>query len=301
MVLESFPQFMISLFIMRALQLKETLNIFSCAISGVSVLYGLGDFLALWANDQDPDYPFSKTMWGVLSIFIDTVLRCFTISYWMTINKAYVALVPFVYTILFVVILNSKESGYYQRMVWYGSNIAGSALVSMPSFVCSSLEPYTELDYRIRPISKSIFALIFIAFSIAYGFSAAPKVFTNNLIDTNLGFQPSNCTNLCQRINQTKEEFETMTDFCNNLWEKIPSQSFTHQTICIVLGTLFMLSILEGLLESYFGWMPYQRLYEGTKFGPGHINNNTADNEAGNECLDENSESKVETTACLSA
>ena len=35
------------------------------------MLYGLGDFLALWANDQDPDYPFSKTMWGVLSIFID--------------------------------------------------------------------------------------------------------------------------------------------------------------------------------------------------------------------------------------
>jgi hypothetical protein len=47
--------------------------------------------------------------------------------------------------------------------------------------------------------------------------------------------------------------------------------------------------------------MPYNRLYEGTKFGPGHINNNTADDEAGNECLDENSESKVETTACLSA
>mgnify|MGYP001290265439 CR=1 FL=1 len=248
MVLESFPQLLISLFIIRALQLKETLNIFSCAISGVSVLYGLGDFLALWANDQDPDYPFSKTMWGVLSIFIDTVLRCFTISYWMTINKAYVALVPFVYTILFVVILNGKESGYYKRMVWYGSNIAGSALVSMPSFVCSSLEPYTELDYRIRPISKSIFAAIFIAFSIFFGLTAAPKVFANDITVSNqtIVFQPSNCTNLCQRFNQTEQDFEAMTDYCNDLWEHIPSESFTHQTICIVLATLFVLSTLEG-------------------------------------------------------
>jgi hypothetical protein len=46
--------------------------------------------------------------------------------------------------------------------------------------------------------------------------------------------------------------------------------------------------------------MPYQRLYDRTKFGPGYINNSTADDEADNECLDENSESKVETTVCLS-
>ena len=51
MVTESFPQFVISLFIMQALQVKEPINIFSTTVSAFSVLYGLGDFLAMVASD----------------------------------------------------------------------------------------------------------------------------------------------------------------------------------------------------------------------------------------------------------
>ena len=51
MVTESFPQFVISLFIMQALQVKEPINIFSTAVSALSILYGLGDFLGMVAND----------------------------------------------------------------------------------------------------------------------------------------------------------------------------------------------------------------------------------------------------------
>ena len=226
---------------MQALKLTEILNIFSCTVSGLSVLYGLGDFLAMWANEGDPDYPFSKAVWGVLSILIDTLLRSFTISYWMTISKAYVILVPVVYCILFVAVLTIKEWDFSV------SNIAATAAASLPSFGCSSLE-LPETNYRIRPISKSIFAAIFIAFSIFFGLTAAPKVFANDITVSNqtIVFQPSNCTNLCQRFNQTEQDFEAMTDYCNDLWEHIPSESFTHQTICIVLATLFVLSTLEG-------------------------------------------------------
>ena len=42
MVTESLPQFVISLFIFQALQLREPMNIFSCVASTISVLYGLG-------------------------------------------------------------------------------------------------------------------------------------------------------------------------------------------------------------------------------------------------------------------
>ena len=241
MVLESFPQFLISLFIMQALKLTEILNIFSCTVSGLSVLYGLGDFLALQANDSEPDYPISKAVWGVLSILIDTLLRSFTISYWMTISKAYVILVPVVYGVLFVAIFTIKEGDFSV------SRIASTAVASLTSLGCSSLEE-NERDYRLRPISKSIFAAIFIAFSIFFGLTAAPKVFANDITVSNqtIVFQPSNCTNLCQQTNQTEQDYEAMTDYCNDLWEHIPSESFTHQTICIVLATLFVLSTLEG-------------------------------------------------------
>ena len=117
MVLESFPQFLISLFIMQALKLTEILNIFSCTVSGLSVLYGLGDFLALYANENEPDYPLSKAIWGVLSILIDTLLRSFTISYWMTISKAYVILVPLVYCILFVAIFLIKQRDFSTKNI----------------------------------------------------------------------------------------------------------------------------------------------------------------------------------------
>ena len=61
-----------------------------------------------------------------------------------------------------------------------------------------------------------------------------------------------------------------------------------------VLSNLY--TVLEGLLESYFGWMPYQKLYEGTNCGPGYINKNKPDVEDGNESPDEDNEAKTETT-----
>ena len=56
---------------MQALHVREPKNIVSCVISLISIVYGLGDFLALAVANWE-DYPFSKTVWGVLSIFVDT-------------------------------------------------------------------------------------------------------------------------------------------------------------------------------------------------------------------------------------
>ena len=95
-----------SLHIMQALQVTERMNIFSCTASALSVLYGLGDTLAMLANDIDADYSFSKTVYGTMSIFIDTTLRSMTLAYWMTISKAYVIIVPFILTFE----LNSKDT-----------------------------------------------------------------------------------------------------------------------------------------------------------------------------------------------
>ena len=141
--------------------------------------------------------------------------------------------------------------------------------MSLVSFGCSSFE--TDLvKYTFRSMSKLLFSLIFVAFSVFFGITASPKVFVNpENLPNNYTFLPSNCSNFCQG-NKTDVEQKAFEDYCNNLWENIEPDSFIHQTICIVIGSLFVLSLLEWILESCFNWMPYKKLYDGSD--PGFLN-----------------------------
>ena len=38
----------------------------------------------------------------------------------------------------------------------------------------------------------------------------------------------------------------------------------THVAIWALIGSLFILSVIESILEHYYSWMPYKRLYEET-------------------------------------
>ena len=38
----------------------------------------------------------------------------------------------------------------------------------------------------------------------------------------------------------------------------------THIAIWALIGSLFVLSIIESILEHNYSWMPYKQLYEGT-------------------------------------
>ena len=205
-----------------------------------------------------------STVYGTLSIFIDTTLRSFTLAYWMTISKAYVIIVPFVFCLVMAIIIKIKEPKIkdYQRIekAYSPLFIIGFSFVS---FCCSSFEN-NYINIRLRPISKAIFAIIFVTFSIFFGVTASPKVFSKpENISSNYTFEPSDCSNFCQG-NRTDLEQEAFEDYCKNLWEHIEPDSFIHQTICIVIGTLFFLSLLEWILESCFSWTPYKKLYEGS-------------------------------------
>ena len=83
-------------------------------------------------------------------------------------------------------------------------------------------------------------------------------LFYNNTND-DMNFQPSNCSVFCQG-NRTNEEQEVFENYCNNLWEDLDQE--IHQSILVVIGIFFVLSILEGILEYFFNWMPYNKLYE---------------------------------------
>ena len=209
----------------------------------------------------ETDYDFSMTVYATLSIVIDTMLRSFTLAYWLTISKAYVIIVPFVYFILMSIVLLFKR-----KHKWIGEVLFFSVL----SLGCSAYE-YAYCTIKMRPVSKGIFSAIFIAFAIFYGISAAPKTFNTNddiaVVNNSLSnytFEPSQCSNFCQG-NKSDAEQEAFEGFCNNLWENINPDSFVHETISIVIGILFVLSILEGILEYFCKWMPYRKLYEGTR------------------------------------
>ena len=75
MIFESYPQMLLSIFIMQSLQITEWFNIGSCIISTFSVVYGYAELLALLSHDSNPNYPFAKTMWAMAALLIDTLLR----------------------------------------------------------------------------------------------------------------------------------------------------------------------------------------------------------------------------------
>ena len=212
----------------------------------------------------DTDYDFSMTVYASLSIVIDTMLRSFTLAYWLTISKAYVIIVPFIYFLLMAIVVFFKGVGS-------GMHKEEGLFFSVLSLGCSAYEYHANAcTIKMRPVSKGIFSAIFIAFAIFYGISAAPKTFNTNddiaVVNnslSNYNFEPSQCSNFCQG-NKTDTEQKAFEGFCNNLWENINPDSFIHETISIVIGILFVLSILEGILESCCKWMPYRKLYEGT-------------------------------------
>ena len=263
---------------MQALQIQEPLNIVSCCASAISVIYGLGDFVAMWSSGNEEstfqaDYPFSKTVWGTLSSCIDTLLRSFILAYWMTISKAYVIIVPFVFIFIMGIVIFIKNKRHEIE------NFFGSFIAAIISLGCSSFEHNGAYfaHFTFRPLSKGVFAAIVIIFSIYFGISASPEVFDTSDFPSNATnyepspfylntsiiknvFKPSDCSTLCQG-NRTDEEQEAFENYCNNLWEIVDPE--IHQSILIVIGILFFFSMLEWLLESYFEWMPYKKLYEG--------------------------------------
>ena len=105
MLLESYPQMILNVFIIQGLQVKEWLNITSCAISAFSVVYGFGELMALMTHsNKQRDYPLSKVLYSMLAIAIDVFLRALSQAYLMTFLKTYVLLIPlFYFFIMFVI------------------------------------------------------------------------------------------------------------------------------------------------------------------------------------------------------
>ena len=82
-------------------------------------------------------------------------------------------------------------------------------------------------------------------------------------------FSSVNCSNICQPLNQTEaetKEFEAKRKYCDEMWKTYSPE--THIAIWSVIGLFLFFSILEGILEQIYPWMPYQKLYAGSGYIP---------------------------------
>ena len=262
-MLESYPQWILNMFIIVGLKIDNLLNFASTAISAISLIYGLGNFLAFEASNENPEYPFSKTVWGMLTILVDSMLRGFSLAYIMKIVKQYVLFIPFIY--FFMMLLTIM---IVKRKKWPSSyDVIGTIF----SFVCSAYED-KKAGHTFRVFSKCVFGTIFIVISVSLGINKSTTLFQDHS-EIYSEFDPSACSNICPNISQTEAEKSKWMDkigYCHEIWKTYPPEF--HIPVWIVIGVLFLLSIIEGILEKYHKWMPYQKLYGGTDFDPKHLN-----------------------------
>ena len=263
MILESYPQMILNVFIMQTLQIDEWVKIGSCAISALSVILGFSDFLVMYTHEV-VDIPITQKVLGMLSITIDTFLRAISIAYLMTFMKAYMLLLPLIYFVLMLIIICIKRKSYdCEKIVW-------SAVYTILSFVCSAWEGFrkngedVELKqkFKLRPISKAVFTTILIGFSVYFGVTTAPRLLSNDLAETELAvnnssFNASSCENLCPNFDRNQAEIE---DYCSNLQYHISPN--IHIGMWIAIGVLFCLSWLELALEAWLDWMPFNKFKE---------------------------------------
>ena len=240
-------------FTIEALQLWEPLNILSFTLSLVTLLYGIGDHVALKSHGN-VEVDFSMTVYGVLANMIDAGLRVLFFAYISTLIKGFVFVILLVYVVIVFIILwhqgrdNITKS---TRMII----LPAKALNAMYSLPCSGFETLSTLDEdksRVRTISKAVFSCLFIVSLIFVGISTNSDNFNGigYALKKSSHIDNANCTNICVG------EFD---EICLESWKHMDESH--HLIAQIVLISLFCLSLLEWVLEKCFDCMPYNKLY----------------------------------------
>ena len=78
---ETYPQFIVGLFIWQGLQIQNTKNLVSILFSAISIVYGFGDLIAYHVNGDEARAPFSWT-----GFFLDPNFLVYILS-WTGMNK----------------------------------------------------------------------------------------------------------------------------------------------------------------------------------------------------------------------
>ena len=262
----------LGIFILQGLQIQELLNVASCTISTVSVVFGFGDYLAYIVNHEEAGAPFIVSIWGVLANVIDSLFRAILMAYLLTIVKHYALFVVPVYAAFMLIAICVKK----KELSINSADFFGTLM----SFVCSPCEQadfhWVEetrkfekriVKYRFRALSKITFTYIFIPIFcfLLYATTELPNI--HNDLDIDLK-NTTICQNICpSQFESSNELNKTMVDgYCRSIWrhfETSPDLSLpvNHLVFIITLAALFLLSTIEGIIEVCVEWAPYRKLY----------------------------------------
>ena len=169
--------------------------------------------------------------------------------------KAYILLLPLLYFVLILIIgsiticIIEKDEiktcrsffGYLMLGCLYSGGYASI------SFGCSAFEgprdensntKVLQPNFRLRLISKAVFAIVLVIFSIYFGYSTVPSLLSKDYDDIDLSLYNSTlsnkynyaiCENLCLRQGINQSEIEA---YCNNLQYYISSDIHYGNTGC---------------------------------------------------------------------
>ena len=212
----------------------------------------------------------------MLATAVDTLLRASFMAYSFTIFKLLaLVLVPIYFGFMLIGICIRK---------WKLSINRFELFAALGSFGCSARET-EKVNYKFRPISKFVFALIFLPSMVllTYTTSNEPNIGIGvNANNTCLAYSSSlsrksifwetHCNYMCNKTDsyfRCCESAWRFLDDSNPIKIEFPKSNIlkfprVHGVILIVLSSLFLLSILEGLLELCVPFMPYRLLYSYT-------------------------------------
>ena len=200
-------------------------------------------------------YGWSPTVivWGMLATVIDSMFRAIFLAYFLSIAQYFALVVIPVYLILMLVAICIKK----KEVLINKDDFLGTLI----SFGSSAYENH-KVNYNFRSISKIVFAIVFIP-SIGYltyaTYEFSSKFGTDDFGENNLG-NATSCMNMCQKSPKS-------SSYCQNLWKHFePSENLplpeAHFVFLVTLGGLFLLSIVEDLIERFAKWGPYLKLYD---------------------------------------
>ena len=269
---ESYPQLILGIFILHGLQIQKLLNIASCTISTISVVYGFGDYLAYVVNNEEAGALFIVSIWGVLANVIDSLFRAILIAYLLTIVKHYALLVVPVYVAFMLIAICIKK----KELMINSTDFFGTLL----SFGCSPCEQadfhWVEetrkfekriVKYRFRALSKITFAYIFIPIFCFLLYATTELSNIHNDLDIDLK-NTTICQNICPSQFESSNELNKtiVDDYCGSIWRHFETSPglplpVNHLVFIVTLAVLFLLSTIEGIIEVCVEWAPYRKLY----------------------------------------
>ena len=224
------------------LQQDELFNWISIVISLVSLVYGLAESVTYEKFDHHA--PFSKVIFSGLSGVIDTFFRVIFISFFASLSSPYsLFLFPIIYIFTFYLSLSIKH-----KKIKLDAWEFYACFMTLPS----STYEHDRIDYTLRPNSKLIFnmlAVICLCLTTGKIWEEYPKLKPKEDLPANVTDAFGYCENICN-----------VTDI--SICHTFNQSEDLYQGILLSLWVLLALSILEGIFERFFSFMPHRKFLE---------------------------------------